>query len=255
MLIAAAGYCLCAASALAVDRRSGDLRIGASAGSGREAAELEGGRRRGGPFSQLGEGFARIRRSAELKALIAISMTRNVFVGFAPALLILVATGRLGRPSADYGILATASAAGALAGSLAGPLAARALPKGWAGYLGLGLHFASLAALGLLSSFPIAVATLAAGSFALYAAAIELHSRRDAATELATRGRVYGANTTIQTIPSLLSLAAASLLADRFGAGPVFLAGGLAALIALAIAFAIARDAGGLSTARDPAQS
>jgi hypothetical protein len=232
MLLASCVYCLCAAAALAVSPSKGD-------GGGAESGARDGEERRAGIFAQLGEGFSRIRASRELKTLVLVSSIRNFFVGFAPGLLIVVVSSSLGRSSADYGIAAAASALGALAGSLAGPFVAKTLKPGAVACLGLGIHFASFAALGLVSSFPLAVAILVAGGFALYAAAIVLHSRRDAATELGTRGRVYGANTTIQTVPSLLSLVAASLLADRFGIGPVFLGGGLAALAALATVAAI----------------
>lgn len=86
--------------------------------------------------------------------------------------------------------------------------------------------------LGLVKSNVMAVAPLAVGSFALYVAAIVAHAKRDAVTELAIRGRVYGSNTTLQALPSLLI---AGLLADRFGAAPVFLISGLVALAAIAI--------------------
>jgi hypothetical protein len=100
----------------------------------------------------------------------------------------------------------------------------------------LGCHFASLAIIGALPSYSVALACLAVGSFGLYSAAVVLHAMRDAATDLDTRGRIYGANTTMQTIVRMLSMIAGDLCADLFGAGPVFLAGGSAALAALVAA-------------------
>jgi hypothetical protein len=247
MLLAALVYCLCAASALLVSGARGDRRDLSGAPADGEKARPG---RSPGIFAQLAEGFARIRGSSGLKRLIGISMIRNFFVGFAPGLLIVLVSSVPGRTSADYGIAAAASALGALAGSLAGPSLVRLLRPDAVAFAGLGLHFASFVFLGLAPSSPLVlvVAVLAAGSFSLYSAAIVLHSRRDAATELTTRGRVYGANTTIQTLPALLSLIVASSLADRFGVGPVFAAGGLAAIVTLAaVAFAIAGKAGGLS--------
>ncbi|HOX31462.1 MAG TPA: hypothetical protein PLB91_03985 [Spirochaetales bacterium] len=225
-LLAAGVYCLCAASAALL---SGPAPGGAAAGPGGGA-----GNPARSAFASLGEGFARIRGSRELRFLVGVSSIRNLFLGFLPSLLIVLVTGRLGRTSADYGIALTAAALGSLAGSLAGPPIAKAAPPRLAAGLGLGAHFACIASLGLVRSYAAAIAALAAGSFALYVAALLLHSRRDAATELSTRGRVYGANTTIQTLPTLLSMIAGSALADRFGAGPVFFGCGSAALVALA---------------------
>jgi len=231
MLAAAAVYAFGAAASLAVSASRGDGGLEAASGP-------DGPRPRGVPrvAARLAEGFSRIRSSSELKALVGVSAIRNAFLGFAPGLLVLVVTARLGRSSSDYGIAAAAAALGAFAGSLAGPRLAAVGRPGLVASLGLGLHFASYAALGFLQSFPLAIADLAAGGFALYASAVCFHARRDAATELATRGRVFGANTTIQTIPTLASLALGSLLADRFGPAPVYAVGGLLATAVLGAA-------------------
>jgi MFS family permease len=217
---ASAIYLLCCAASLALDR---SLYSGSGAAAGRS----------------LGEGFSRIRESKPLKRLIGVSMIRNLFVGFYASLLVVLVKGSLGRDGADYGLALTAAALGSLCGGLAGPLLAKAIPRRILAGAGLGIHFASLAALGALPSFPAALACLAIGSLALYAASVVLHAMRDSAAELATRGRVYGANTAIQTTAQMLSMIAGSLCADLFGAGPVFLAGGAAALAALAAAAAL----------------
>lgn len=211
--LAAAGYLACAASSvfLVAGKPSPD-------------------RAKGGSGQSLGEGFSSIWRSGELRLLVGLSSIRNFFLGFMPSLLVVLITGRLGRTGADYGIALTAAALGSLGGSLAGPTMTRFLPQQRVFELGLGLHFLSFALLGLVTSYAGAVALLVAGSFALYAAAIVVHARRDAATEVGSRGRVYGSNTTLQTLPSLLSMLAAGVLADRFGVAPLFLVSGLMAL-------------------------
>jgi MFS family permease len=216
-LMATAGYSACAASAacLVVGRRS------PGGGKGKVAATVL-------------EGFSRIRLSRELRHLVGLSAIRNFFLGFMPSLLVVLITGRLGRTSADYGIALTAAALGSLAGSLAGPLITRLVRQRLVFGLGLGLHFLTFALLGLVRSYAAAVALLTAGSFALYVAAIVVHAKRDAVTELTIRGRVYGSNTTLQAIPSLLSMLMAGALADRFGVASVFLVSGLMALAVMA---------------------
>lgn len=235
-VMAAAGYSACAASAacLAVGRRS----------AGREKERVT---------AMLMEGFSRIRLSRELRLLVGLSSIRNFFLGFLPSLLVVLITGRLGRTGADYGVALTAAALGSLGGSLAGPMITRLVRQRLVIGFGLGLHFLSFALLGFVTSYAAAVALLAAGSFALYVAAIVVHARRDAETELAIRGRVYGSNTTLQAIPSLLSMLLAGALADRFGVAPIFLVSGLMALAVMAaVSFGMASRGRALETTPVP---
>lgn len=220
--LAAGLFCLCALSGAALS----PARFRGHASAGRAAGKAA--------LASLGEGFVRIWRSSSLRLLVGVSSIRNVCLAFLPSLLVVLITGRLGMTKADYGLALTAAALGSLGGSLAGPLIAKSAPPRIVAGLGLGLHFACVASLGLVESYAAAVAILVAGSFALYAAAVVLHSKRDSATELAIRGRVYGANTTIQTLPSLFSMIAAGALADRFGVGAIFVSFGSLALVALA---------------------
>jgi MFS transporter, DHA3 family, macrolide efflux protein len=180
------------------------------------------------------EGFSRIAASAELRLLVGVSMIRSFFTSFMQNLLVVIFVGRLGGSNADYGLAMTAAALGSLAGSLGGPLAAKAAPRRAVAAAGLGAYFSCLASLGLVASLGAAVGLLAAGSFALYSAAIVLHSMRDSAASSESRGRIYGANTAVQTVSSLVSILAGGALADRFGAGPVFAASGAAAIAVLA---------------------
>ena len=216
-LLAAVGYSACSASAACLAAGGPSF--------GRENARA---------IAGFLEGFSRIRISRELRLLVGLSSIRNFFLGFMPSLLVVLITGKLGRTSAEYGIALTAAALGSLAGSLLGPMLTRLVRQRLVFGFGLGLHFLAFALLGLARSFAAAVLLLAVGSFALYAAAIVVHARRDAATELPVRGRVYGSNTTLQAMPSLLSMLLAGALADRFGVSIVFAAGGLMALAALA---------------------
>jgi MFS family permease len=222
--MAGGAYLLCAASAALL---SGPEFRGPAGAAPKSRARI---------LASYGEGFARILASGELRLLVGVSMIRSFFTGFMQNLLIVIFVGRLGGTDADYGIAMTAAALGSLAGSLCGPVLARAARHRFVAAAGLGAYFASLASLGLIGSLPAAIAILSVGSFALYSAAIVLHAKRDAAAELETRGRVYGANTAIQTLSALTSMLVGGALADRFGAGPVFAASGAAALVALAAA-------------------
>ncbi len=222
--ISACGYGMCAAGALILPSKGyGRSALGAPKG-GRAAL-----------WRTLGEGFTRIRAPGRLRLLVGVSAIRNLFLGFMPSLLVVIVAGRFGGTDAEYGIAMTAAALCSLAGGLIGPVLAKYLPHRYLAGLGLGAHFACFAALGLASSFASAVAAMAAGSFALYAAAVVLHAGRDAATEPSVRGRVYGANTALQTLASLASMILGSALADRFNAGPVFLASGATAVVSLAL--------------------
>jgi MFS transporter, DHA3 family, macrolide efflux protein len=225
--VSSIAYALCAALAASLSgaRFRGRLHEPGPARPGRARPSLA--------ASYL-EGFSKIAASAELRLLVGVSMIRSFFTSFMQSLLVVIFVGRLGGSNADYGLAMTAAALGSLAGSLGGPIAAKAAPRRAVAAAGLGAYFACLAALGLVGSLGAAVGLLAAGSFALYSAAIVLHSMRDAAASAESRGRVYGANTAVQTVSSLVSLLAGGALADRFGVGPAFAASGAAALAVLA---------------------
>ena len=216
-LMAAAGYSACAASAacLVVGRRSLDRDNGSLAVT-------------------IMEGFDKIRISRELRLLVGLSSIRNFFLGFMPSLVVVLITGKLGRTSTDYGIALTAAALGSLAGSLTGPMITRLVRQHLVFGFGLGFYFLSCSLLGLVESYAAAVTLLVVGSFALYVAAIVVHAKRDAVTEITLRGRVYGSNTTLQAIPSLLSTLIAGALADHFGVAPIFFVSGLMAIAVMA---------------------
>lgn len=223
MVIAAGVYGLCAGSAALFTIEKG---LGAN-GEGPGGAK-------GAFFVRLGEGFALIRAPGRLRSLVGVSCIRNFFLGFLPSLLIIVVTDRLGGTKAEYGVALTAAALGSLGGSLAGPLIAKAAPRRAVGGAGLALHFACIGLLGVVGSYAAALVALVVGHFALCAAAVVLHSMRDESIEPDMKGRAYGANTTVQTIPNLISMLVGSALADLVGVGPVFAASGLAALAVLA---------------------
>lgn len=196
-------------------------------------------------FTSLKEGFKIIGKSKRLKSLVELSAIRNSLLGFAPNLLIVVIIARLGGTNTEYGLAVSALSLGGLVGCLAGLMVGRRGHRSFAVVLGLGLHFASYAALGLLASFHAALLVLVIGGFSLNVTAVLVHSMRDAETEASTRGRVYGANTAIQTLPSLVSTFAFGALADHLDIGVVYFVAGSTALLSLGLAAkGLRKDAG-----------
>lgn len=186
-------------------------------------------------FSSYREGFVRIWRSRELKAMTVICVLWRLFLGMQASLLVVYITKGLGRSSADYGFAMAVIAIGGLAGSLAGPFVLKRARLGYIAGAGLGLHFLCFAALGAIGEYPWALAALGIGHFALYAAVVALHSKRDAVTEPSQRGRIFGANTAALTPAAVVSMVVGGALADRYGVAPVFMASGLAAVIGLGL--------------------
>jgi MFS family permease len=215
ILISGGIYALCAASSVFIARPEH---------GGGEPARAD------RTFSAFLDGFALVRASKGLRTMAGIGVLWRLFLGMQASLLVVYVTDFLGRSVSDYALATAVIAAGGLAGSLVGPPALKVLrPRHLAG-AGICLHFLCFAALGLIPDYPSALAALGFGHFALYAAVVALHSKRDASTRQPHRGRVYGAVTAMLTPPAVISMVAGGALADRYGVALVMATSGIAAV-------------------------
>jgi MFS family permease len=101
--------------------------------------------------------------------------------------------------------------------------------------VGLGLHFASFAMLGLVGQFQYACVLGFISFAAFYASLVSLHTLRDAGTHPSVRGRVYGTVTAIITLPAIVSMLVGGYLAQRIGANWIVLCAGLLSLVSLLV--------------------
>jgi MFS transporter, DHA3 family, macrolide efflux protein len=220
IFISAGIYALCAASAAFIARP-------ALGGGNAVRADRT--------FSAFLEGFALVRATKGLKTMASIGVLWRLFLGMQASLLVVYVTDFLGRSVSDYALAMAIIAAGGLVGSLSGPLMLKVLrPRHLAG-AGVCLHFLCFAALGLITEYPFALVALGFGHFALYAAVVALHSKRDASTRQPQRGRVYGAVTAMLTPPAVISMVVGGAFADRYGVALVMATSGIAAVAAFCL--------------------
>ncbi len=183
-------------------------------------------------LSSLREGLTTIVRSHDLATLGTICVIWRLCLGFQGALMIVYVQQGLHGGTSEFAMMSIALALGSIAGSALGPgVARRASPRRLM-IVGINMHFACVAALGLITDYSLALATAAFANLVLYCAAVAVHSIRDSATNNERRGRVYGCITALTAPPALISVLVGGFLADRWGVRPVFAMGGITAIVA-----------------------
>jgi|GEM_PF-788563 len=183
------------------------------------------------------DGFRSLWRSRDLRTLTCVGVVWRLFLGLFSSSLIVYVTSTLGRSSADYALAVAVMAAGSLAGSLAGPFFIRILRAKAAAGAGFAAYVAGLTTLAGVTDFYTALALLCVSHFALYAAVVAMHARRDQAADPALRGRAYGANTAILTPAAIVSMLAGGALIDIFGVRAVYLTAGIATMLSIGVIF------------------
>ena len=187
-------------------------------------------------------GLKFITKSRELRKLTMIAIFWRLFLGIQLSLFVIYIKSELHATDAQYGVFITAMGIGCLAGSVLGPLAARHIRQSMLIPVGLSLHYASFAALGLCSNYLLSLVIIAVSYMVFYATLVTMHSVRDRVTEIGIRGSVYGTVTTLLTPPAILSMLAGSYLTDRFNVSAVLSAAGLLAMISLYLILFFGRE-------------
>jgi MFS transporter, DHA3 family, macrolide efflux protein len=190
-----------------------------------------------GICSHLREGAAMVWRNVDLATLVIVAILWRVCFGYQSGLLVVYVDEALGKGSLEFGVLTAAMAVGSILGGLAGPMFSKWLPTRPVTKVGMTVYFALTGGLGLISSYPLALADVVAANFALYVVAVAVHSARDRLIPADCRGRIIGSNTLITAVPALVSMLLGGWLADMFGVRAVFVGGGLLAVVGAAIIF------------------
>jgi MFS transporter, DHA3 family, macrolide efflux protein len=188
---------------------------------------------------RMRDGFDHLRRDPGLAFLALTSVFWRLALGFQGSLYVVLVARAFDGGTVEYGTMMTAFSVASLAGSLAGPFAARRWDRRGVVIAGLAVSFTASAGLGLAPAYSLVLALGAVSQFALYGAAVSIHSLRDGATPPDRRGRVFGCVTAGTAVATGLSTLAGGALADVLGVVPVFAGGGFLALIGLAAAWAL----------------
>jgi Na+/melibiose symporter-like transporter len=189
-----------------------------------------------GVITGIGQGMGAIWRNADLLASTLVSLVWRLCFGFQNGLLVVYVVRALGQDNIAFGILISAMAAGSIAGSILGSVLGRRFAPNPVMKIGMAANFVLSGALGVITSYPLAVACAVGANAALYAAAVAVHVARDRVIPADCRGRILGCNTLIVAVPGLISMLAGGWLADAIGIRMLFAGAGVVAMAGL-IAF------------------
>ena len=196
-------------------------------------------------FTDLRDGALFIARNRFLRYLSYTGICWRLCLGLQVSLFVVYVKSYLAMKDADYGLFMTSIGIGSILGSLIGPKLARKTEASNMINIGLGLHYALFATLGLVQSYYAALVIVFAGFATFYATVVAIHAIRDEVTGVEIRGRVYGSINAILAPPGIISMILGGYLAGIIGIEKVFLGTGL---LGLASMFAI-----GTAFSREPA--
>ncbi|HVL27181.1 MAG TPA: MFS transporter, partial [Acidimicrobiales bacterium] len=194
-------------------------------------------------LADVAEGLRIVRTSRFLGTLAAVQALAALSAGATSALLVVLADRQLGAGPGRFGLLLGAIGVGAAVG----PLVLRRLladprrpPLLFGPYLlrgGVDLTLAST------SSFPVALASLAAYGVGTSTGMVTYNSVLQSTVPDRLRGRVFACYDVIWQAARLASLGAGGVLADALGVRAVYLVGGVLLLAAGALGLARLRTA------------
>lgn len=184
-------------------------------------------------------GFQYIKNNKAIKYLVAVGFLWRLFLGLQVSLWIIYIKSFLNGNDAQYGYFMTLIGLGSVLGSLLGAWASKKFRLKRMIILGLSLHYATFAALGLINQFAAACLVVFISFMVFYATLVSMHTLRDRATQSAIRGRVYGAVTALITPPAIVSMLVGGYLVEMVGVNWIFLlSGGLAVASLVGISLA-----------------
>lgn len=199
--------------------------------------------KRSGFLDNTKKGFHFMTENRVFGLLASIAFFWRLFLGLQLSLFVIYIKSYLEGTSEQYGIFITVLGMGSIIGSLLGPYAAKHISPLRLIAIGLGLHYTSLAALGLCKNYSLALGIVFTSYMIFYLTLVGMHTIRDRITPFEIRGSSYGTVTAILTPPAILSMLAGGYFANRFGAAATLSGAGLLALFSLYIILFCSRDA------------
>ncbi|MFE9207337.1 MFS transporter [Micromonospora sp. NPDC007230] len=210
--------------------------VGLLAGTYR--GSLEPGRRRS-VRAEVAEGFRWLLSQRLLRTMTLLIGMLNVTLTAALAVLVLLATDRLGLGSVGYGALFTCIAIGGLLGSAVGDRLVAAITATWTIRIGLlieaGLHLA------LAASRSAVVVGLALFVFGVHSALWNMvaNSLRQRLTPPALLGRVGSTNLFLAAGGNCVGALLGGVVANRFGITAPYWVGFVVALVVIAVTWRV----------------
>ena len=194
-------------------------------------------------FDNAKKGFRFMLENRVFGLLASIAFFWRLFLGMQLSLFVIYIKSYLAGTSEQYGVFITVMGIGSIAGSLLGPYAAKRVDSMCLIAAGLGLHYASFAALGLCRNYYWTLVIIFASYMVFYMTLVGMHSVRDRITQFEIRSSAYGTVTAVLTPAAIISMLAGGYLSNRFGSAAVLSGAGLLALISLFIILYLGRNA------------
>jgi len=194
-------------------------------------------------FDNAKRGFRFMFENRVFGLLASIAFFWRLFLGMQLSLFVIYIKSYLAGTSEQYGVFITVMGIGSIAGSLLGPYAAKRVDSMRLIAAGLGLHYASFAALGLCRNYYWTLVIIFASYMVFYMTLVGMHSVRDRITQFEIRSSAYGTVMAVLTPAAIISMLAGGYLSNRFGSAAVLSGAGLLALISLFIILYLGRNA------------
>jgi MFS family permease len=193
-------------------------------------------------FDNAKKGFRFMVENRVFGLLASIAFFWRLFLGLQLSLFVIYIKSYLAGTSEQYGVFITVMGIGSIAGSLMGPYAAKRVNSMRLIIIGLGLHYASFAALGLCRNYYWALGIIFTSYMVFYITLVGMHAVRDRITQFEIRSSAYGTVTAVLTPPAIISMLAGGYLSNRFGSAAVLSGAGLLALLSLFIIMYLGRN-------------
>jgi len=188
-----------------------------------------------GIFHDISAGITCIVNDHSLRYLAIIAIFWRLFLGLQISLFVVYVKSYFSLGSSAYGLFLTCAGLGSIAGSMIGPLIVKKVEPEKLIMWGMGAHYLTFAALGMIGNFSVALVTVLVSYVTFYSTLVGIHSIRDSVTRSEIRGRVYGSITAILTPAGIASMLLGGYLAGLFGVEKVMLAAGLLAFASLLV--------------------
>jgi DHA3 family macrolide efflux protein-like MFS transporter len=186
-----------------------------------------------GIFHDILEGITCIVNDHSLRYLALIAVFWRLFLGLQISLFVVYVKSYFSLGSSAYGLFLTCAGLGSIAGSMIGPNIVKRVEPAKLIMWGMGVHYLTFAALGMIGNFSVALVTVLVSYAMFYSTLVGIHSIRDSVTRSEIRGRVYGSITAILTPAGIASMLLGGYLAGLFGVEKVMLAAGVLAFASL----------------------
>ena len=194
-------------------------------------------------MAELVAGLAYVRRSPLIRSIMLMAFIALLGVGGLTVLDVVFVTRALRAPSADVGILLSASGFGQLGGGLLATAFAKRLSPYYDRLLGISTLVLGVgtAAYSQMPSLPAAVATLFATGLAFPFLIVSFMTLVQRTTDNAYMGRVMSLVTMTMSVATIISLTASGTLTDHFGVRAVIAAGGAILIVAGVVSLRVVR--------------